>query len=230
MIVRFYIIIQALVSFMVLYLLYPSGPLVRWVCKKKSQQAYGKVPIVLVHPALSNSATWMLYVLFLYKNGMDNIYNFEYSCGESKISAVSARLDVFCRKVCLLNNGKKPIVIGASLGGVIALRTKISSDFIEELITLACPFMGTNLVNFLPQKVFPLLHELQWQGDIAVKRGPPDMRCLYSKTDELIRPASSLLPPFSVKAVIDIGNISHMSIMLHVPTIKRVVQIIKEHQ
>jgi hypothetical protein len=82
---------QALFSCIVLYGLFLLRPLLTKSPDCRSAIKGCTLPVLLVHPALHNAASWYVYQSALRKQGYA-VYYFEYSCRERSLDAVAARL------------------------------------------------------------------------------------------------------------------------------------------
>ncbi len=83
-----------------------------------------KAPLVLVHGSFGSSAMWMGYIEFLSKNGW-NVYALDLrGHGKSEGSVEGATMNdyvVDVHQTVTENNLKDPVIIGHSMGGLIAL-------------------------------------------------------------------------------------------------------------
>lgn len=231
--------VQAGWSLAALYGLYFLRP---WLFSKKRAEPGGlrdlqRPSLIFVHPALQNAASWYYYRAALQKARYSAIHYFDYSCREASLEAVAARLARVVEDVAGKHPRKKTVIIGASLGGLVARASLVRvkrPETLGGLITLACPHQGTRLARLVPKKLFPLLRDIAYQSrairDLEEKESaaPPagfPRTAFYSELDELVHPASALCPPpgqgWKTEKTMPI---SHMHIMLHQPTINRVVR------
>lgn len=193
-------------------------------------------PLLFVHPALHNSGAWLIYLYYYIKHGYRNFYFFEYSCRESSLQSAGERL---AGKIdCIIEKHKDEglIIIGASLGALVARAslTRITyPELVKGFITLACPHSGTHLASAVPSIIFPLLHDIAYQGVGIQALEKSEKECqgahfpriaFASDMDEMVVPGCSLLPPKFTNQdwkMYHIASISHMNIMIHIPTIRR---------
>lgn len=197
-----------------------------------------KTPLVLVHPALQNAASWFFYHSALHKSGYGPIYVFDYSCREASLMAAGQGLADFLNTVAANHPGQKLTIIGASLGGLVARSGLTCLDHPESigaLISLACPHRGSSWAGLAPG-FFPLLAAVDYKSPSIRaleerEQAIPYLAALskisfYSSRDEIVRPADSLHPPadHNWREIQTCEPISHMTIMLNKPTIHRLIQ------
>ena len=201
----------------------------------------GKPPVLLVHPALHNAAAWVVFRHYLAKAGYHRLYFFDYSCRNNTFAEVSSRLAAHIDALVAACPGEKPIVMGASLGALL-LRSALSNvseatrrNGLGGCITLACPHAGTRLAPLAPAVLGPVLGSISWRGSVvqqiqAQENIPPMPFVAFSSPmDEMVIPQQALTPPAGWQ-VVRTRPISHISIMLHVPTIRRVVAALARFQ
>ena len=230
-------LVQMISSFLCLYGLYVLRP---FLSLESTQSAGvpdtgGICPLILVHPALQNRAAWYFYQAAFRKAGFTSIHYFEYSCREHSLSDVAERLAVLVNDVAALSPDDKPVLIGASLGGLVARAALCFPGVAENLsglITLACPHKGSSLAKLAPKRVFPLLHGIVYGGPgieaLEAKErtaaGTVPKTAFFSCRDEIVRPVSALYPPaHQTWREVETMPISHMTIMLHKQTIDSVI-------
>lgn len=227
--------LQEIFSLLCLYGLYFLRPFLSFDRTNAKANTDDLFPLILVHPAIQNRAAWYFYQIELRKAGFFVIYHFEYSCGERSLHAVARRLAALVEEVVRLNPGKKPVLMGASLGGLVA-RTSLcflsSPESLGGLFTLACPHHGSRLAKLVPQGLFPLLHSIFYDSpaiqkleawELSVPVNIPKLAVL-SELDEIVKPLSALHPPANQGwREIKTPPLGHMAIMLHRPTINHVI-------
>lgn len=231
---RLHLLVQIVFSFLGLYGLYFLRPFLSLEDTKPTDatEKSSLCPLILVHPALQNPAAWYFYQAAFRKAGYNEIHYFEYSCRERSLSATAERLAAMVEDVAKHASGAKPVLIGASLGGLVA---RASLCFLPDperlggLITLACPHKGSRLAKLAPKGLFPLLHSIYHNSpairELEAKEAAAPVNipktAFFSPMDEVVRPASALHPPTNqVWREVETMPLSHMNIMLHTPTIK----------
>ncbi len=239
---QLHLLLQMISSFLCLYGLYFLRPFLSLEGAKPNdiRDKDRVCPLILVHPAIQNRAAWYLYQAAFRKAGFHSIYYFEYSCRETSLNAVAERLAVLVQKVVTRNPGGKPVLIGASLGGLVA---RASLCFLPEpgclggLITLACPHGGSRRAELMPKGLFPLVHSIFYgspairdmEGKEAATPVTIPKTALFSCRDEIVRPISALHPPANQGwREVEVMPISHMAIMLHTPTINTVINELRQ--
>lgn len=241
---RIYLLLQMIFSFLGLYGLYFLRPFLS-LDGTKSCEAADKIslcPLILVHPGIQNRAAWYFYQATFRKAGYSAIYYFEYSSKERSLFAPAERLALFVEEVATRNPEAKPILIGASLGGLVARASLCflsESAFVGGLITLACPHKGSRLAKLVPKRLFPLLNSIFYDSptiqELEAKEAVTPVNipktAFFSCRDEIVRPTSALYPPANLGwREVKIMPVSHMSIMLHTPTINAVITELEQQR
>ena len=192
--------------------------------------------VVFIHPALQNAASWYFHSRALRGAG-HTLYFFEYSCREASLDRTGRRLAAVLDGIGRQAPGRKVILLGASMGGLVcraALPHMRRQDCMAGLITLACPHKGSRLASLVPRALFPLLASITHNGPAiraleareAERPAPPASRtAFFSDGDELVLPHDALHPPQKGGwREIPSGTFSHMAIMLHPRVIRAVVR------
>ena len=225
--------VQAWGSLMAMYCLYPG----RFFMNSPAFPGPGpdqKPPLLLVHPASHNAASWAMYRYALRKAGYSRLCFFEYSCRNTTFAEVSTRLAAHMDALVAACPGEKPIVMGASLGALL-VRSALSGiseatrrNGLGGCITLACPHEGSRLAPLAPVALGEVLCSIAWRGqvvrDMLARENLPAMPCtaFSSALDEMVIPQKALAAPAGWKEIRTLP-ISHISIMLHLPTIRSVL-------
>ena len=192
--------------------------------------------LLLAHPALQNAASWHFYSRALRGAG-HTLYFFEYSCREASLDRAGQRLAAVLDGIARETSGRKVILLGASLGGLIcraALPHVRRQDCMAGLITLACPHKGSRLASLVPQALFPLLASITYNGpaiqDLEAREAErpaihASRAAFFSNGDELVLPHDALHPPQQDGwREMPSGSFSHMAIMLHPRVIRAVIR------
>ncbi|MBS0622578.1 MAG: alpha/beta fold hydrolase [Verrucomicrobia bacterium] len=114
-------------------------------------------PIILVHGRACHQGIWKPLRNFLEKEGYQNIYSLNLDRRRLWISAKTLseyeeQLDRFIKKV-IAETGRKPILIGHSMGGLLSAGAAVRlPESIEAVITLAAPLEGTEMVPWLQRR------------------------------------------------------------------------------
>lgn len=244
--------VQILCSTLVLYILFfirPLLPLATSVPSGKKGDAakrgecIGKPPIIFVHPAVHNGACWFFYERLLRKSGYAHRYFFEYSCRETSLDAVGLRLARFVEAVALEHPGQKPVLIGASLGGLVsrsALTHAACAEHVGGVVTVVSPHQGSRLAVLVPFCWLPLLASIRFRSPTirALERferlfpAPPLPRtAFFSRFDELVIPAAAPLPipeQAALWRVVQTPPCSHLASLLHPAVLRAAVEAVDD--
>lgn len=235
--------VQAAFGTIIIYILFIMRPVVnilqrRSLSKAPRRDPHRYPPLLFVHPALCNAGSWLMYLWYFLKAGYSRFHFFEYSCRESSLQLAGKRLANEIDRLIETYQGEKPIIIGASLGALIAraaLAQMKKADCVKGFITLACPHSGTYTASAVPASLFPLLHNITYRGEGITALEKNEIHgsnahfpriAFASDRDEMVVPSSSLHPPQCTNQnwkIFSIHSISHMNIMLHIPTIRKVL-------
>ena len=164
------------------------------------ETAGAKPPIVLIHGINDNSSALLALYYRLQKEGYP-VFTFSYFSLFVSVETTLSRFDDFVHMVEASYPGRKPMLIGHSLGGIFIRRRLMQAE--NQLralgvITLATPHGGSKMAVFAPGRlaklILPsskLIAELKAAGPVE------SLPCvsLVSPIDEAVLPAASLLPP-----------------------------------
>lgn len=196
-----------------------------------------KPPLLLVHPASHNAASWLVHRHFLRKAGYDRLYYFEYSCRGTSFAAVQGALAERLLRLCEAFPEERPLAMGASLGALLLRASLANSPAGEVLrtrlggcVTLACPHRGSRLSPLAPRALGEVLRSIGFDGKTVAdieegeKNSLPALPCvaISSPLDEMVVPSRALTPPAGWAHRIT-APISHISIMLHIPTVRMAI-------
>ena len=177
----------------------PFGPLLG-IAPGTDKNADPKLPpLILVHGLYNNAAVWLYLARRLRKKGY-NVSTFSYSSFRVPFDTIQNRLDAHISRVEQLHPGLKPVIIGHSLGGIIArawLLDVKKRARLGGLVTIGAPHGGSKLAALAKGA---LAKNLMPDSElIAALREVPELPfpCLaiVSPIDEYVLPATHLLPP-----------------------------------
>lgn len=195
--------------------LFPAGPLLR-SRPKPFPVADGAVlpPIVLVHGLNNNAAVWLFLGARLRKAGYP-VSTYSYSSLFVPLEKIIDKLDAHMHTVEKFSDGRKPILIGHSLGGLLIRKWLSRHDNIvrvQGVVTLGTPHRGSKLAVFAPGALArhlvpgsPLLRQLAKAPSL-----PFPCTSLVSTFDEAVLPPFRLLPPkgWSLRLAAPVGHFS----------------------
>ena len=110
-------------------------------------------PIILLHGLGSRPITMLPLLLYLkYWGGYKNIHNIKYEINTLQFDEALDKLD--SRLITILDKGKdKPIVIGQSMGGLMANSLHKKGWSIHKSICIGSPLHGARILNYLHERL-----------------------------------------------------------------------------
>ncbi|WP_051257752.1 esterase/lipase family protein [Desulfovibrio cuneatus] len=157
-------------------------------------------PVLLVHGIYQNQASWFGMQKALYGAGYAStcyVYRSFYTSLEGLADGLEEAVDRLERRF----PGKKPVVLGHSLGGLIVrlwLMRPGNGQRLGGVITFGTPHEGSQLAHFAPgQLAKSLCPGSLFLRQLAAAHTAPSFpaHAFCSPTDESVQPAASLLPP-----------------------------------
>ncbi len=192
-----------------------------WERKPGFDPGAGRGPLVLVHGLRCNAGAWLYLAGRLKKAGWA-VSVFVYSSRFSALENVFADLDAHIRAVELAWPGRKPVLAGHSLGGLLLRRwllNPVNAGRAAGLITLGTPHGGSKMAALARSRLTrSLLPDSGFIADLKAA-STPGVSCvsLVSPTDDMVLPAAGLLPPPGWKLRVT-GLVSHFG-MLYCPRV-----------
>jgi pimeloyl-ACP methyl ester carboxylesterase len=176
----------------------PFGPVLRRPPRKKETAL---PPVILVHGLLNNSSIW-LYLGRRLEGAGYPLSTFGYPSLFRPLEKILEDLDDHVRRVEEVSEGRKPVFLCHSLGGLIVRRWLGEDDGrrarTRGVITLGTPHGGSRMAVFAPGA---LARSIRPDGALAagLRKAAPlaGFACvsLVSPEDEAVLPAACLLPP-----------------------------------
>ena len=157
-------------------------------------------PVLLVHGIYQNQASWFGMQKALYAAGYASSC-YVYRSFYTSLEELADGLENAVRQQERRFPGKKPVVFGHSLGGLIMrlwLNRPGNGQRLGGVFTFATPHAGSELARFAPgQLAKNLLPGSPFLRQLAAGHTPPSFpaHAFCSPTDESVQPATSLLPP-----------------------------------
>lgn len=189
------------VSAMKLCIAFPLDPIMRHI--ENADEHADKAdypPVLLVHGLYHNPSGWMYLRKALRKAGFRKIHTMAYSSWNTGIEAVTTHLDSSVKTLETRYQGRKPILVGHSLGGLIIrnwLANEENQKRIHGAVTLGAPHRGSKMaalaVGALGKSLCPANPFFE---DLARKEKAASIPCvsLVSEADTMVLPQQSLVP------------------------------------
>ena len=160
----------------------------------------GRPRVVLVHGLYHNSSAWLFWARPLARLGFTDISKFSYPSFWTTKNKLHHDFDNFMNRVLDQDPAKDVILIGHSLGGLLAATWAASTsrpDRILGVITLGTPFGGSTLARL---GMGTLARTLRLRENCALPVSPQDRTevpkiAIVSSTDNMVLPPKNLIPP-----------------------------------
>lgn len=109
-------------------------------------------PIVLLHglgpPKIVHGAMWPLKMYLKHVGGYKNIFHVAYDVNEIPFEEALSKLNIQLEGI-LNKDNDEPIIIGQSMGGVIANNLHKMGWTIHKTISIGSPLHGANILNMM---------------------------------------------------------------------------------
>ena len=240
----FLLFIQSIIFHIVIFMLYPLGFFHKnGLSIKKTPPWYAKSlgmdsrPVIMIHGLYHNPSAWILLKYMLYKNGFRNVFTFKYNSFNGDIFQVFSELRVALKKVKEIFPEEKIILVGHSLGGLLARHYACLPDNdgkVEALITLAAPHYGSKLavlgvgrlarsLVYMGQDILDMINEEEQLVSYGLN--------IYSSLDEYVLPEKSLHLPekFISRHWTEERTppLSHLGFTYYMPVLKNIMMFLK---
>jgi pimeloyl-ACP methyl ester carboxylesterase len=180
---------------------FPLDPILRRIdAKKNRHDAEDLPPVLLAHGLYHNPSGWMYLRGHLYKTGFRKIHTMAYSSRKTDIGALTVALDAAVRDLERRYPGKKPLLVGHSLGGLL-IRNWLAAEENQAralgALTLGAPHQGSKLAALafgaLGRSLIPTN---PFFADLARTEKAAAIPCvsLVSEADTMVLPQQSLVP------------------------------------
>ncbi|HAA03698.1 MAG TPA: hypothetical protein DCE18_10030 [Syntrophobacteraceae bacterium] len=192
-------------------------------------------PIFLVHGLYHNASAWVLYRWWLKRAGYANFYCWSYNSFGPSFDQIVKEFQQWVREIMDKHApGQKPVMIGHSLGGLIIrahLAQSTSPRQAAAVVTLGTPHQGSKLAAL---GIGRLARSLIYQGELIQKLEQDVVRdgvkrlAVLSPTDNMVLPPSALRSIQSGWEYLETPPISHVTLLYHWPTAKKVIQYLDD--
>lgn len=206
-------------------LMLPLLPLMRRERRKPG------TPVILVHGLYHNPSAWAWFRVLLARAGYHNIHYYGYNSFTRGFDHAVEGLTRFIDSVLEENDGEKVVLVGHSLGGLVARKAAAEERFadrIAALATLGSPHQGSRLAILglgpMARSLYPGRHIQQVLHDTKDISAP--RLAVYTLTDDYVMPMSCLRverPGWEEQIC---GPISHVSMLFSQDVSWRVVEFL----
>lgn len=222
--------LSGVVAVAIVIVTFPLGLLHR---SSRSREAAGdRPPVLLIHGLYHNAGAWFLFRRRLGRAGYSCVETFQYSSWGRSFDALAEELSQVIDGMSA-RAGKPVVLIGHSLGGLLGKACALdpaNAGKIAALVTLGSPHQGSKLAALA---VGGLGRSLLFRGSlIAGMEGrsvPESIRRLavVSPVDNMVLPNEALQVTESGWDYHETAPISHVSMLYHAPTAKRVTRFLE---
>ncbi len=180
--------------------------------------------VILVHGIFHNASAWLLYRPILSRAGLRHHFFLEYNSATSIFAEAEDRLAALTAKVLQARPGRQVILIGHSLGGLLARTTASRPEFaphLAGLITLTTPHGGSILGRLGLTRLARSLHPDSALMRSLAQRLPPanlPKLAVVVPTDGLVLPNTAADPPGPGWTVRRTPPMGHIDVLYHLPT------------
>ncbi len=227
---------KAMLSQLIIFPTYWIGflPWMRHPVRPADDNTASRTPVLLIHGLFHTPSAWLLLIMKLRQASWNTLYTFKYSSWHTGISELREQLILEIRRIATESGNKKIILIGHSLGGLLA-RTVAADprcrEHLAAVVTLGAPHHGSKLaavgIGNLARSLHVASNDMREIPDFD---GPPVMPCLslFSPVDNMVLPHASLrlnLPGWQEE---ETAPVSHV-FMLYAPDVHKRVLTFLEH-
>ena len=209
----------------------PLG-LVRPLWRPRPDTGSTRPTIILIHGLYHNASGWTILRARLRRAGFTNVYALSYPSFMTAFDKPLARLDGFISEVANSLPGKPVILIGHSLGGLLAracVERPGGAANILAVITLGSPHKGSKLAAI---GLGALAQSLRYRGPLFKKleseRSDPPCHCfsLYSPLDNMVLPGDGLRVPYAGWTEFETGPVGHVAMLFNGAVAKKIFELI----
>jgi triacylglycerol lipase len=191
-------------------------------------------PIFLVHGLYHNASAWVLYRWWLKGAGFSDIYAFSYNSLTQGFDQVQQRFDQWVQETMAERHaGQRAIMIGHSLGGLIIRAHLTNPDFarrVAAVVTLGTPHQGSKLaVLGISRLAWALIFLGPLSQHLENLPEAEGVQCLavLSPVDNMVLPHEALRSAQPGWQYLETSPISHVSLLYHQPTARRVIEFLR---
>lgn len=157
--------------------------------------------LILLHGLYHNPAAWLLARGRFARAGYGRQYVLTYGSWRHSFEKTAEDLARDVRTVVAANPGRRIILVGHSLGGLLLRRLLAEADIAEAcaaLVTMGSPHRGSRLAAFGPGR---LVRDIHPSSDTIrrMRTLPPSSKvpclALVSPADAMVLPPDNLMPP-----------------------------------
>lgn len=214
------------------YALYPLGLLERPLNARASGRG---TPVLLIHGLNHNAAAWLFYRRHLKQAGLTNVRTWSYNSLLRSAPELVAEATEEIARVLEVNPGRKVLLVGHSLGGLIvrgAIASPRLSGRVAGAVAIGSPWGGSVLarlgVGRLAHSLRPHAAFIRRLQLLDVPQDVPGLS-LFTLTDNMVLPLNALdctVPGWTSE---DVGPTSHVALLYHRRTARRTVEFLCEH-
>lgn len=167
---------------------------------EEPEDAEALPPVLLVHGLYHNASGWLYLRKKLRRAGFKKIHTVSYSSWKTNIDAVTATLEQAVAELEGRYPGKKPLLAGHSLGGLIIrnwLADPANQKRVLGAITLGTPHTGSKMAALACGALGrSLLPADPFFDELARRESPAAIPCvsLVSEADTMVLPQQNLVP------------------------------------
>ena len=178
---------------------YPLAPILRH-CEKPGDDTENLPPVLLVHGLYHSPSGWMYLRRHLLKAGFRKIHTLKYSSWKTDFAAVTAKLEAAVMEIEAQYPGRKPLLVGHSLGGLI-IRNWLANEANQMralgAVTLGAPHQGSKIAALAFGQLGRSIHpSSNFFAELANTESPASIPCvsLVSEGDTMVLPQQNLVP------------------------------------
>lgn len=192
-------------------------------------------PVVLVHGLYHNDAAWFLFRRRLARAGLTNIRPFHYNSFLRTAPELVYELVGHILQVAADNPGRRVALVGHSLGGIL-LRAAVCDERLAGrpacLVTLGSPHQGSTLAGLalgrLGRSLRPGSGLFERLERLCEPLDLPRL-ALTTPTDNMVLPASGLLPPDTGWIVRRVRPMAHVALLYHPEPARLTLEFLRAH-